>query len=70
MDNFNLKKYLAENKLLKENTLVNYYTNASKDVKTLAQEIDVMIADHPEREKLIDKITDLALEYAQDYQNY
>ena len=71
MDNFDLKNYLAENKLLKENTLSGYYgDDASKELKTLANEIDTMILDHPEKENLIDKITDLALQYAQDYQDY
>jgi hypothetical protein len=70
MDNFDLKNYLAENKLLKENTLAGYYSNANKEVRELAKEIDTMIAEHPEKENLIDKITDLTLEYAQDYKNY
>ena len=71
MDNFDLKNYLAENKLLKEYTLAGYYgDNASKELRTLANEIDTMISDHPEKENLIDKITDLALQYAQDYQDY
>ena len=71
MDNFDLKNYLAENKLLKENTLAGYYgDDASKKLRTLANEIDTMILDHPEKENLIDKITDLALQYAQDYQDY
>jgi hypothetical protein len=71
MDNFDLKNYLAENKLLKEYTLAGYYgDNASKQLRTLANEIDTIISDHPEKENLIDKITDLALQYAQDYQDY
>jgi len=71
MDNFDLKNYLAENKLLKENTLAGYYgDDASKKLKTLANEIDTIISDYPEKENLIDKITDLALQYAQDYQDY
>ena len=71
MDNFDLKNYLAENKLLKENTLADYYgDNASKELRTLANEIDTIISDYPEKENLIDKITDLALQYAQDYQDY
>jgi hypothetical protein len=71
MDNFDLKNYLAENKLLKENTLAGYYgDDASKKLRTLANEIDTMISDHPEKENLIDRITDLALQYAQDYQDY
>ena len=71
MDNFDLKNYLAENKLLKENTLADYYgDNASKELRTLANEIDTMILDHSEKENLIDKITDLALQYARDYQDY
>ena len=71
MDNFDLKNYLAENKLLKENTLAGYYGNdASKKLRTLANEIDTIISDYPEKENLIDKITDLALQYAQDYQDY
>ena len=71
MDNFDLKNYLAENKLLKENTLAGYYgDNASKKLRTLANEIDTIISDYPEKENLIDKITDLALQYAQDYQDY
>jgi hypothetical protein len=71
MDNFDLKNYLAENKLLKENTLAGYYgDDASKKLRTLANEIDTIISDYPEKENLIDKITDLALQYAQDYQDY
>lgn len=71
MDNFDLKNYLAENKLLKENTLADYYgDNASKELRTLANEIDTIISDYPEKENLIDKITDLALQYARDYQDY
>jgi hypothetical protein len=71
MDNFDLKNYLAENKLLKENTLAGYYgDDASKKLRTLANEIDIIISDYPEKENLIDKITDLALQYAQDYQDY
>ena len=51
--NFDLKNYLAENKLLKENTLAGYYGNdASKELRTLANEIDTMISDHPEKENL------------------
>ena len=71
MDNFDLKNYLTENKLLKENTLAGYYgEDASKKLKILANEIDTIISDYPEKENLIDKITDLALQYAQDYQDY
>ena len=71
MDNFDLKNYLAENKLLKENTLAGYYgDDASKKLRTLANEIDTIISDYPKKENLIDKITDLALQYAQDYQDY
>ena len=71
MDNFDLKNYLAGNKLLKENTLAGYYgDDASKKLRTLANEIDTIISDYPEKENLIDKITDLALQYAQDYQDY
>jgi hypothetical protein len=71
MDNFDLKNYLAESKLLKENTLAGYYgDDASKKLRTLANEIDTIISDYPEKENLIDKITDLALQYAQDYQDY
>jgi hypothetical protein len=71
MDNFDLKNYLAEDKLLKENTLAGYYgDDASKKLRTLANEIDTIISDYPEKENLIDKITDLALQYAQDYQDY
>ena len=71
MDNFDLKNYLAENKLLKENTLADYYgDNASKELRTLANEIDTIISDYSEKENLIDKITDLALQYARDYQDY
>jgi len=71
MDNFDFKNYLAENKLLKENTLAGYYgDDASKKLRTLANEIDTIISDYPEKENLIDKITDLALQYAQDYQDY
>ena len=70
MDNFDLKNYLAENKLLKENTLANYYSSANEEVRELAKEIDTIILDYPEKENLIDKITELALQYAQDYQDY
>ena len=73
MDNFDLKNYLAENKLLKENTLAGYYSSANKKVKKLANEIDTMIAEHPKKEDLFDKITDLVEVYAQnreDSNNY
>ena len=69
MDNFDLKNYLAENKLLKENTLAGYYSSANKKVKGLANEIDTIIAEHPEQEYLFDKITDLVEEYAQNREN-
>jgi len=66
MDNFDLKNYLAENKLLKENTLSGYYKDSSKEVRTLANEIDLIISKYPDKENLFDKITDLSLAYAQD----
>jgi len=69
MDNFDLKNYLAENKLLKENTLANYYSSANEEVRELAEEIDTIIAEHSEQEYLFDKITDLVEAYAQKREN-
>jgi hypothetical protein len=66
MDNFDLKNYLAENKLLKENTLSDYYQDSSKEVRTLANEIDLIISKYPDKENLFDKITDLSFYYARD----
>ena len=46
-----------------ENTLSRYYSNADEPVKNLAKEIDNLIGDHPKKETIVDKITDLVDEY-------
>jgi len=49
--------------LLNEQTLSDLFKTGEQPVKILAKEIDNLIEDHPKKEEIVEKITDLFMEF-------